>query len=416
MKKIAIVGAGGRAMQMFAVPLTAELKTDVELVGVYDVNPVRAQLLSSAANGMAVFDDFDQMIREAKPDAVIVTTPDSLHDYYIIRALEAGCDVISEKPMTTTADKCRAILEAERRTGKKVTVTFNCRFMPYVVRVKELLKEGAIGQIHSVALEWSLDKSHGADYFRRWHRQMDNSGGLLIHKSTHHFDMINWWLEDEPESVFANADLLFYGPTRAERGERCWTCRHQSTCEFHYDISESDFTRSMYQQAEQADGYYRDQCVFGDDIDIYDTMSVNVKYAKGTLLTYSLQAYSPYEGWKATFVGTKGRLEAEDYQSGFEKGEMNEIRLYNSEGERVTLHSRKASGGHGGGDPILRKMIFTDNVADPLGQRAGSRAGAMSLIIGAAANLSIEEKRLVAIRELLLEDSYGGMSAAFESN
>ncbi|GGD82610.1 4,5-dihydroxyphthalate dehydrogenase [Paenibacillus nasutitermitis] len=390
-------------MQMFAVPLAAELKTDVELVGVYDVNPVRARLLSDAAHGMAVFDDFDRMIQEARPDSVIVTTPDSLHDYYIIRSLEAGCDVISEKPMTTTADKCRAILEAERRTGKKVTVTFNCRFMPYVVRVKELLKEGAIGRIHSVALEWSLDKSHGADYFRRWHRQMSNSGGLLIHKSTHHFDMVNWWLEDEPESVFANGDLSFYGPTRAERGERCWTCHHKSTCEFHYDISESDFTRSMYQKAEQEDGYYRDQCVFGDDIDIYDTMSLSVKYAKGTLLTYSLQAYSPYEGWKATFIGTKGRLEAEEYQSGFEKEEMNEIRLYNRAGERTTLHSLKASGIHGGGDSILRRMIFTDDVSDPLGQRAGSRAGAMSLIIGAAANISIEEKRLVAIRELLQE-------------
>jgi predicted dehydrogenase len=403
MKKYAIVGAGGRAMQMFAIPLSIELKNDVELVGVYDVNLVRAQLLSEATGGITVFDDFDKMLQATKPDSVIVTTPDSLHDYYIIRSLEAGCDVVSEKPMTTTTDKCNAILEAERRTGKKVTVTFNCRFMPYVVRVKELLKEGVIGQIHSVALEWSLDKSHGADYFRRWHRRMDNSGGLLIHKSTHHFDMINWWLEDEPESVFANGDLLFYGPTRSERGERCWTCQYKSSCEFHYDISESEFTRTMYQDAEQADGYYRDQCVFGDDIDIYDTMSLSVKYAKGTLLTYSLQAYSPYEGWKATFIGTKGRLEAEEYQSGFEKEEMNEIRLYNRAGERTTLHSLKASGVHGGGDPILRRMIFTDDVSDPLGQRAGSRAGAMSLIIGAAANLSIEEKRLVAIRELLQE-------------
>jgi predicted dehydrogenase len=401
MKKYAIVGAGGRATQMFAIPLTSELKDDVKFVGVYDVNPIRARLLSDAAGGIPVFDDFDTMIRSAKPDSVIVTTPDSSHDYYIIRCLEAGCDVISEKPMTTTAEKCRAVLEAERRTGRQVTVTFNCRFMPYVVRVKELLKEGVIGQIHSVALEWSLDRDHGADYFRRWHRRMANSGGLLIHKSTHHFDMVNWWLEDEPESVFASGELSFYGATREERGERCWTCAHQSTCDFYYDISASEFTKTLYQQAEQSDGYYRDQCVFGEDIDIYDTMSLQVKYTKGALLTYSLQAYSPYEGWKATFVGTKGRLEAQEYQSGFQKDLANEIRIYNRTGEVQSLHSQKAAGAHGGGDVILRKMIFTDDVPDPLGQKAGSRAGAMSLMIGAAANVSIKEKRLVTIRDLL---------------
>jgi predicted dehydrogenase len=404
MKKYVIVGAGGRALGMFAKPFAAELKPFAELVGVYDINPVRANALSKQAGGVRVFDDFDAMLGETKPDAVIVTTPDSLHHDYIIRALEAGCDAISEKPMTTDADKCRAIIEAERRTGRKVIVTFNCRFMPYVVRVKELLKEGTIGDILHVTLNWSLDTSHGADYFRRWHRQMKNSGGLLIHKSTHHFDMVNWWLDDEPDTVHANGSRLFYGPTREERGHTCSTCAHTSTCEFYFDVSADAFTKSFYKDAEAHDGYFRDQCVFGADIDIYDTMTLSVQYAKGTQLSYSLNAYSPYEGWKATFVGTKGRIEAEENQSGFGIQDPNNfIRIFNREGELLTVQSPKASGTHGGGDQRLRRMIFAGDLADPLGQMAGSHAGAMSLLIGAAANLSIGSGKQVAIEGLQRE-------------
>lgn len=404
MKKYVIVGAGGRALGMFAKPFAAELRGIAELVGVYDVNPVRANILSEKAGGIRVFDDFDAMIRESKPDAVIVTTPDSLHDHYIIRSLEAGCDAISEKPMTTDADKCRAIIEAEKRTGKRVIVTFNCRFMPYVVRIKELLAKGTIGDVLHVALNWSLDTRHGADYFRRWHRQMKNSGGLLIHKSTHHFDMVNWWLNDEPETVYANGSRLFYGPTREARGRTCSTCPHTNSCEFYFDVAANEFTKSFYKEAEAYDGYYRDQCVFGEDIDIYDTMSLSVKYAKGTHLSYSLNAYSPYEGWKATFVGTNGRIEAEESHSGIPAQDPNHyIRIYNRQGELVTVQSRKASGDHGGGDQRLRRMIFAGETADPLGQMAGSRAGAMSLLIGAAANLSIVSGKQVAIADLLKE-------------
>ena len=116
------------------------------------------------------------MLKEAKPDAVIVTTVDRYHHEYIIRALEAGCDAITEKPMTTDAEKCNQILEAEKRTGKKVIVTFNYRFVPYVTRIKEMLKAGVIGEILNIDFEWILDTRHGADYFRRWHRYIENSG------------------------------------------------------------------------------------------------------------------------------------------------------------------------------------------------------------------------------------------------
>lgn len=402
MKSYVIVGAGVRARSMFAKPLVQDFGGTAALVGICDPNPVRAGYLSEECGGIPVFADFDVMLRETTPDAVIVTTPDSSHHEYIIRALEAGCDAISEKPMTTDADKCRAILDAERRTGRRVLVTFNCRFMPYVVQIKKLLASGAIGRVLSVDLQWSLDTMHGADYFRRWHSNMATSGGLLVHKSTHHFDMVNWWLDDEPERVQAFGGTYFYGPSRAERGLRCLTCSHTSTCEFYYDLPADEFRNEYYRKGEAYDGYMRDKCVFSDDIDIYDTMTVNVKYRRGALLSYSLNAYSPYEGWKAVFVGTNGRVEAEEVKRGLNEDDGHTyIRHFKHDGEVVTYRNRKAEGSHGGGDKLLRRMLFEPGVPDPLQQQAGSRAGAMSMIIGAAANRSITENRPLAISELL---------------
>lgn len=387
---------------MYALPLTTELKDFAYLVGIFDINRTRAAYVSQKCGGIPAYQDFDVMLQESNPDVVIVTTVDRFHHEYIIRALHAGCDVISEKPMTIDAEKTKAIFEAERRSGKKVVVTFNVRFDPYVSRVKELIRQGAIGEIYSLDLEWFLDTSHGADYFRRWHRYIKNSGSLLIHKASHHFDMINWWMEDDPAELYAFGNRRFYGATRENRGERCLTCQIKRTCEFFWDITIDQFTKEFYLDAEKEDQYFRDRCVFADDIDIYDTMSVNIKYKKEALVSYSLVAHSPYEGWKVSISGSDGRLEAESFLSGPRANEPDcELRIYNRKGEVVTYHIPKKSGMHGGSDEMLRRMIFVGDLSDPLGQQAGSWAGAMSCLIGAAANISIAEKKPVIIKDLL---------------
>ena len=157
------------------------------------------------------------MIEKEKPDVVLVTSIDRTHHNYIIRAMELGCDVITEKPMTIDEEKCQAILDAVERTGRKLRVTFNYRYAPHNTKIKELIMNDAIGDVISVHFEWLLNTEHGADYFRRWHRDKRNSGGLLVHKSTHHFDLVNFWLGTTPETVFAMGDLSFYGRENAEK-------------------------------------------------------------------------------------------------------------------------------------------------------------------------------------------------------
>ena len=160
------------------------------------------------------------MIAETKPDVVIVTTMDATHHQYICRAMELGCDAITEKPMTTDDAKARQIFDTIEKTGRSLRVTFNYRYAPLATTVRELIMEGTIGRPRHVDFSWVLDTRHGADYFRRWHREKDKSGGLLVHKSTHHFDLINWWIDSIPQTVYAQGDLHFYGrENAAARGE-----------------------------------------------------------------------------------------------------------------------------------------------------------------------------------------------------
>src|SRR3990172_7194743 len=310
MKRYALVGCGVRGISMYARPIVKYYADVAQLVGICDTNRTRMQVCrQTCETDVAMFTDFDEMLHEARPDAVIVCSIDRTHHDYIIRALQAGCDAITEKPMTIDDEKCRAILDAERRTGKRVIVAFNYRYSPHHQQIKRLIRDGAIGRVMSVDFHWPLDYICGADFFRRWHRRLENSGGLLVHKATHHFDLINWWLDSEPEQVFASGRRAFYGPTREARGERCHGCEHAGTCEFFMDMTKVDYMQTLYLDAESEDGYYRDRCVFADEIDIYDTMAATVKYANGAVLAYSMTAYAPWEGYTLAFNGTKGRLE-----------------------------------------------------------------------------------------------------------
>ncbi len=405
MRRVAFAGASGRGTRMYAEPMVRAYGDVVEPVGVFDINPLRAKMMCKYAGFDApLFTSFEGMIEAVRPDTVVVTTLDATHDQYAAAALRAGCDVIVEKPMAIDAEKIKNILRAEKETGGRVAVTFNVRFMPFCARLKRLMLEGAVGRVLSVHFEWTLDTRHGADYFRRWHRYMRNTGGLLVHKSTHHFDLVNWLIEDEPETVSAFGALNYYGPTRGERGERCLTCAHKAKCSFYYDIAKSEFDREFYLNCEPADGYFRDRCVFAPDIDIVDTASVCVKYRKGALMSYSLNAHALYEGYRLVINGTEGRIEATAKHGSvgaFAGREIYDLEVFNREGERAEIHAPVAQGPHGGGDARLLRMLLRPDGSDPLSQMAGTRAGAASAIIGAAANVSIESGRTVNVDDLM---------------
>jgi predicted dehydrogenase len=250
-----------------------------------------------------------------------------------------------------------------------------------------------------VDFHWYLDTHHGADYFRRWHRRMENSGGLFVHKATHHFDLVNWWLADRPETVVGSGTLRFYGPTREERGERCTTCVHRATCEFYWDLTADEEFRALYVEAEPGDGYHRDGCVFDPEIDIYDTMAAVVRYERGTTMSYSLDAYMAYEGMRAAFNGRTGRMELEAIETWNRPDD--EIRVYRFDGTCETTRVPRIPEGHGGADERLLEHLFRGWDEDPLGHAADAVDGAYSILVGVAADRSVRDGGWVRIRDLL---------------
>jgi predicted dehydrogenase len=409
-KRFAIVGLGSR-YRMYQNAIHTSHQDYAELVGLCDLNPGRVQLAvkRSAAAGVTVpgyvHTDFDRMIRETKPDYVIVTTMDSTHDEYLVRAMELGCDTITEKPMTTTPEKAQRILDARARTGKQVRVLFNYRYSPPRTQVKDILMSGEIGEVLSVDFQWLLNSTHGADYFRRWHGQKKFSGGLMIHKATHHFDLVNWWLGAIPVSVTATGKREFYTPAMARRfgleshHERCHTCPEKDKCGFFMSLADNPQLKEVYLDNEHHDGYFRDQCVWNPRIDIEDTMNVIVGYDNRVTLNYSLNAFNAWEGYQIAFNGTLGRLEhsiveqvyvnaadSDDAQGAIADGGLR-TRVIPLRGAGKAITPWTGTGSHGGGDKLMLDDIFLPKPpADKYLRAADERAGAHSILIGAAAN------------------------------
>ncbi|MCT9077956.1 Gfo/Idh/MocA family oxidoreductase [Streptomyces fulvoviolaceus] len=436
--RAAVVGTGHRA-QLFTRALAE--RPDHRVAALCDPSPTRMDfhngLLTAFGEPAATRWDpehFTDMLAKEDIDEVVVTTVDAEHDRYIVPALQAGCRVVTEKPMTVDADRCARILDTVRDTGNSLTVAFNYRFNPVHEKVRSLLAEGAIGEVLSIHFEWLLDVRHGADYFRRWHREKRNSGGLMIHKSSHHFDLVNWWLADEPSDVFGYGRLGFYGRTAGERHglrrnyDRAHGADPAAADPFALDLTADDTLRALYLDAEQDNGYVRDRNVFDGPVTIEEDMAVLVRYAQGATMTYHLTAYSPWEGYRVMFNGSAGRLELEVEESRWQtprtrirssSGALHgDTAAEHAGGARLTLCPLwqppsevplvTAHEAHGGGDPRMLDALF-GRVAPGAAQDTGAashptateRDGALALAVGLGANQCFETGRPVRLRDLV---------------
>jgi predicted dehydrogenase len=407
-RRYAIVGTGDRGSGMWGRDLARKYPDLLQFVGLCDKNPKRAIAARDfiGASACPTFTNFDEMIEKAKPDLLMVTTVDGFHHEYIIKGLDRGLDVMTEKPLTTDETKCQAILDAEKRNQKKIIVTFNYRYAPAHQQMKEILLSNEIGKIVSVDFSWYLDVVHGADYFRRWHRLRENSGSLLVHKASHHFDLMNWWLGADPVEVSGYGGLGIYGKNGTFRAtppaDNCRNCSHKSECRFYYDMTKDQRRMDLYAKCEDADGYFRDGCVFREDINIFDNMQAIVKYSNGATMNYALNAYMPYEGYRVAFNGEKGRLDVQSFErQPWEVADSHEIYVTKSFGKRTKVPMPKMTEGHGGGDDRMRDLIFRKVDAPEYMKLPDSRAGAMSCLTGIAIRNSIDQNRPIRIADLV---------------
>jgi len=430
--RYAIVGTGHRA-EMYVDAITTLYPETTTLAALCDPNTARATyyVARSTANGAPAPtvwnpNELEQMIRDENIDRAIIASRDDTHAALIIRCLEAGIDVMVEKPLTIDAESAAAIEDAVARTGRNVVVTFNYRYSPRNSALREVIQSGRIGTVTSIDFSWMLDTKHGADYFRRWHRDKTNAGGLLVHKSSHHFDLVNWWIDSEPRRVYASGALRFYGsdnaasrglPTRPPRGT------HEGAHDpFELDLRDDPRLKALYLDAEAEDGYIRDTDVFTDGITIEDNLALIVDYASGATLSYSLNAHSPWEGYRVAVNGTEGRVELDVVERGslaeteglhpvldpsYSAVETESLRpvgdrliLQRHWEEPVEIDIVSGPGGHGGGDRLLLDDLFLGPGEDPLARPADWSDGVRSIAVGIAGNISLETGLPVKTSEL----------------
>ncbi|MCA4135079.1 Gfo/Idh/MocA family protein [Arthrobacter sp. M4] len=432
--RFALIGTGGRS-EMYIRAIFGPHGDTAELVALSDANPGRVDFYQNliqqelGAKAVASFEpsELTQFIKANGIDRVIITTPDYTHADYIVQALEAGADVVVEKPLTIDVEGCRRITQAVAATGRNVVVTFNYRYSPRNSALKEIIQAGVIGKVTSIDFGWVLDTVHGADYFRRWHRDKKNSGGLLVHKASHHFDLVNWWIDDVPQRVYASGGLRFYGEknaaerglgARPERGTQDGTAGDP----FVLDLRDDERLKALYYDNEKFDGYRRDQDVFAEGITIEDNLALTVDYDGGPTLSYSLNAHSPWEGYRVAVNGTEGRAELEVVERAAVVGSdkktvvdpsatpIEEEDAVRRNGERLVVQRHweaayevpiiNGEGGHGGGDNLLLSDLFNGPGEDPLGRPSGYVDGLRSVSVGIAGNKSLETGLPVRIGEL----------------
>lgn len=430
-KRYVICGLSNRGLNMFVFPLLGgrdaieDRSEHGTLAAIVDTDPARVAAFNDTMciqQPLPFYpaDEFDRMVDEIMPDGIIVASPDNTHIQYILAALARGIDVITEKPMVTTAADARAVLDAERASTASVLVTHNLRYTGRHRQIKRMLLDGLVGRVTHIELAWHVDTIHGASYFYRWNRQREFSGGLPIHKSCHHFDLVNWWLDDVPEQVFAYGGLNYYGaespynpskrdgidysvPEQKARSpyHQRWAATANLPENDHLTPRTGAYGLPYPTQYPPENPLY----LFDSEIDTEDTYSTLVRYRGGASLAYTIDFSSPWEGYRLGINGTHGRIEAFTgvLPEGPELPDTHTITYYPLFGTRQIHDVNETRGGHGGADPLIRHDIFVGPSAESqeLGLVADSLQGAYAVALGEGVWRSIAENRPFDINELL---------------
>ena len=429
-----ICGLSLRGIYHFVLPIIGKnweggsnFNDRAELVGILDIDPGRVAAFLKKFDLHIPFYPaaaLGQMLAETQPDVLIATGPDATHCEYAVAGLEAGCDVIVEKPMVINCEQVRRLQAAEKKSGRQVRVAFNYRYTPPHKRLKRMILDGKLGRIINVEFTYNLDVLHGSSYFYRWNRDRRFSGGLNIHKCCHHFDLINWFLGDTPAEVFAFGSLNYYGPNgalrpRDKQGRPVPAAEEKQQCQIFqkfyadkFSPLSNDIRTSWDQFALPYDVQYpptKRRYIYDDEIQIEDSYNAVVRYRGGAAMSYACNFCTPWEGYNLGINGTAGRIEIAHHAEPDPTGKTNpaeetgQITFYPLLGGKEVIAVPPVAGGHGGADFTIQNDLLAgpSTESQELQLVAGSQAGANSIALGEAVARSIQGKQMIVIDDLL---------------
>ena len=307
-----------------------------------------------------VYSDYKDLIKDPEVQAVFIAVRDQYHEEMAVAALEAGKAVYLEKPMAITIEGCDHILETAYRTGSKLMVGHNMRYMDFILKMKEIIDSGAIGEIQAVWCRHFI--SYGSCYFRHWCSEQKNCTGLLLQKGAHDIDIIHWLAGGYTERVTAMGRLSVYNRTTGRRKADEKPDRQVS------------FTDGCWPPLELKG--------LSPVMDVEDHSMLLMQLSNGVQASYEQCMYAPDAERNYTFIGTRGRVEnIGDYHGD------REIHVWTQRGLRskpdIVYHLKDVQGSHGGSDKVILEAFFDFLLKDeapsvsPVAARNAVAAGVM---------------------------------------
>lgn len=362
--RIGIIGVRGRGE--LAVHWHNPEGNSVVIAGA-DVNDMALQKFKEKINKDAfVTKDYKELLKRDDIDAVAITSPDFTHEEYAIAALMAGKHVFCEKPLAITVEGCDNILKAWKKSGKKLMVGFNMRYMRIFRIMKDIVDSGAIGEIRAVWIRHFVGTG-GNWYYHDWHANRKNTTSLLLQKASHDIDMMHWITRKYTKKVSAFGSLDYYGGNKPN-DLTCPKCPEKDTC---IEV--------------QLEGMI--QCVFRKEVNVEDNNVIIMELENGVKACYTQCHFTPDYFRNYTFIGIEGRIENLDDTYKIILKMRPRSKKWKNLADR-TYDIKSTEGGHGGADPVICKD-FIDMIQ--LGKEPLSTpiAGRMSVAVGCAATESL---------------------------
>ncbi len=319
-------------------------------------------------NGLSPFitTDYREMLARDDVDAVAVTCPDYCHEEYAIAALNAGKHVFCEKPLAITIEGCDRILEAWQRSGKRLMVGFNMRYMNMFRVMKEVVDSGVIGEVKAVWVRHFVGFG-GPFYYHDWHGKRANTTSLLLQKGSHDIDVIHWITGRYTRRTAAFGSLDYFGGDKPN-DLTCPECAERDTC-----VEAVTQGRLI-------------QCAFRQEIDVEDNQVMIMELDGGIKAAYLQCHFTPDYHRNYTFIGTEGRVENSEPEMTV-RVKTRRSNTWRELADR-TYEVKEAVGGHGGADPVICKD-FVDMCLDGKEPVATPLAGRMSVAAGVCAAQSL---------------------------
>jgi predicted dehydrogenase len=364
--RTALIGCGGRGI---CIAQNAKNFGRYEIVAVADPSAAnRAQAKRDLGmQELLEYGDYKELLKWGQFDIAIIASPDFVHEQQAIDCMNAGKHLLLEKPIAINYDGGKRVVETAQKTGRVVVVGFVLRYAPLYAKAKELIEQGVIGKLTTI---WVLHSvASGSDwYFHDWHASFANTGGLLLQKGSHDFDIINWFAGSQAQQVSALGSRDVMGGNEPN-DLTCPKCEKRFTC-----------------SERMVDGHPRVKCAFRQEVDCLDNHLVQILYANGIKASYNECHYTPDDNREYSFIGTKGKIVLNDAD-----GKLY-IKTRNTAAykESMTFTPGTIDSGHGGGDSRLLVDLANalDHQTQPL---AGVEAGLQAIRVGLLAHESIRQ-------------------------